>query len=603
MRSRNRHSHLTRLGAIAAAVALLATAAAPALAHGADWSGFSTSIPAMLDAVKEGVKIEAIISTGDELAGGYEFETIPDGIALKAGQHGKATVYVNHETSTVPFPYQGYRAATVGPPATPELFASTTNSQNDFDNAQLSRLVLGTHEASVLSGRLVIASDENFQRFCSSYLATAREGFSRDILFQNEEAVDWVNREGQAWPATIGADDARQSGAVVAYDIKTGNHKPIWGMGRLNHENSLALRGYGRPVVVTGDDTFTNTPSQSQVYMYVARSARSLWRDNGNLWAFVSDDPARQRYEDFVPGDTTQAAGHFIAVPKLIATGRNPDGTDLMAADVPASLGGPFPLPPNSSAWQRDPNGIGIDGPQWVLEYWSQQNGVFDFVRVEDMAYDKRQGKSNVVYIVDSGRGTAPAADPKFGPGISTNGRVWKMVLDKHDPRMVESLSILVDGDDSPVKTLTEIRQPDNIESTRHGLYITEDPGSSQQFAFGTAQPPARSAAIWQYKFADGSTHVVATVDQGLDELAGYDVDPSGPGNLGAWEASGIVDASAAFGPGAFLVTVQAHSLWVESDTTSGLDATGPGNVPDGKPDFTLKKEGGQLLLIRIPGG
>ena len=35
-------------------------------------------------------------------------------------------------------------------------------------------------------------------------------------------------------------------------------------------------------------------------------------------------------------------------------------------------------------------------------------------------------------------------------------------------------------------------------------------------------------------------------------------------GNWGAWETTGIVDASAAFGPGAFLINVQAHTLWVE---------------------------------------
>lgn len=599
MRSWSRGAHLSRLVAFFGAVALLATAAAPALGHGSRPAGFKTSVAPMLDAVKEGVKIEAIISTGDALASGYEFESIPDGIALKAGPSGKVTVYVNHETSTVPFPYQGYRPATAGPPPTPELFASTANSQNDFNNAEVSKLVLGTHTASVLSGRLAIKSAGNFQRFCSNYLATAKEGFSRDILFTNEEAVDWVNRAGQAWPATIGADGARQAGAVVALDVKTGARKPIWGMGRLNHENSLAVPGYGRPVVVTGDDTFTNSPSQSQMYMYTARDTHALWNDNGGLWAFVSDDAAYQKYEDFAPGDTSKIKGHFIRVPKLIATGRNADHSDLMAADVPAGLGGPFPLPPNDGTWQRDPNGVGIDGPQWVLEYWSQQHGVFDFVRLEDMAYDKRHGESNIVYLVDSGRGTT--GDP--ADGKSTNGRVWRMVLDKHDPRKVKSLSILIEGDDSPVKTLTEMRQPDNIELTKHGLYITEDPGSSQQFPFGTAQPPGRTAAIWQYQLSNGSTHVVATVDQGLDEAVGYDLDPSAAGNLGAWEASGIVDASAAFGPGAFLVAVQAHTLWVDIDTTSGIDQTGPGNVPDGKPDFTLKKEGGQLLLIRVPGG
>ena len=65
-------------------------------------------------------------------------------------------------------------------------------------------------------------------------------------------------------------------------------------------------------------------------------------------------------------------------------------------------------------------------------------------------------------------------------------------------------------------------------------------------------------------------------------------------GNWGAWESTGIVDASAAFGRGVFLINVQAHTLWVEK-------AAGDDNNGDAGPDFTYKREGGQLLLIRIP--
>ena len=88
-----------------------------------------------------------------------------------------------------------------------------------------------------------------------------------------------------------------------------------------------------------------------------------------------------------------------------------------------------------------------------MLEYWSDLNNVFQFVRVEDIAYDKRPGMGNVVYVVDSGRGTAPCSATRR-PGRSTNGRVWKMVLDPDDPKKVDSFSILVEGDDNPVKTL-----------------------------------------------------------------------------------------------------------------------------------------------------
>jgi hypothetical protein len=565
---------------VLAAIAVLSVAVLPvAAANG----GTKTSQAAMLTPVGAGITVTPLITVG-ETAGdeGYVFRSIPDGIALQTRGNGKVDVYVNHETSTVPFPYT---------PAAP----TEANSQNDFDNAQVSMLGLNRQSAGVLSGRMVISSNDDYQRFCSSTLATVAQGFDRDLLLTNEESVDWVNRSGKAWPAVIGADAARQSGVVVALDVKTGKQRPIWGLGRLNHENSVAVPGFDRVVLLTGDDTFTNNPSQSQLYSYIAPDADAVWNDEGGLWAFKSNDAARQRYEDFVPGDATAVSGEFIAVPRLIATGRNADGSELMAADVPAIYGGPFPLPPNDGTWQRDPSGVGIDGPQWVLEKWSQLNHVFRFVRVEDIAYDKRPGMSNVAYVVDSGRGTAPAAPPTFGPGISTNGRIWKLVLDETDPTKVTAMSVLIDGDDAPVKTLTEMHQPDNVESTQNALYFTEDPGSSQQFAPTSTDPAATTARVWRYDLATGINAVALKVDQSADE-GPTDVDAAGRANLGAWESSGIVDASAAFGPGAFLIDVQAHSLWIEK-------APGDDNVAPAGPDFTYKREGGQLLLIRIPNG
>ena len=62
-------------------------------------------------------------------------------------------------------------------------------------------------------------------------------------------------------------------------------------------------------------------------------------------------------------------------------------------------------------------------------------HNVFQFVRIEDIAYDKRPGTSNIVYIVDSGRGRTAAQTLDTPNFRSTNGRVWKMVLDRKDPR------------------------------------------------------------------------------------------------------------------------------------------------------------------------
>ncbi|HLF59560.1 MAG TPA: hypothetical protein VI980_00090 [Acidimicrobiia bacterium] len=61
------------------------------------------------------------------------------------------------------------------------------------------------------------------------------------------------------------------------------------------------------------------------------------------------------------------------------------------------------------------------------------------------------------------------------------------------------------------------------------------------------------------------------------------------------WKERSSSIAAGAFGRGAFLIDVQAHTLWVEK-------ADGEDNFAPAGPDFTYKREGGQLLLIRIPG-
>lgn len=525
--------HLLLLPALALATGLPAASATA----GDNDSGFKTSQLSMLTPVAPGATATPIITVGETLPGGYRFEAIPDGISFRARGQGRVDLYVNHETSTVPFPYT---------PAAP----TEANSQNDFDNAQVSHLILNQHSLGVLHGRMVIRSEENFQRFCSNYLATEKEGFDRPILFTNEEATDFVFRTGKAWPAPASEPPAEQAGLVVAYDARRGQHKPIYGMGRHNHENSVAIPGYDDLVVLSSDDTFTSNPPQSQLYAYIAADTDAVWNDKGDLYGFVADNAAINDYYDFPVGSSLSVSGSFVKIDKDAAT-----------------------------------------GTQSELEAASDALNVFQFVRLEDIAYDKRPGRGNVVYIADTGRGATSAGGNAF---TSSNGRVWKMVLDPNDPTKVTSLSILIEGDDNPVKTLGEIHQPDNLETTPNSLLIQEDPGSSQQFPAGSTDPSATTARIWRYDLATGTTAVVAKLDQSADEGT-TDVDSAGAGNLGAWESSGIVDASSVFGAGAFLVTVQAHSLWVEK-------AAGDDNVGPTGPDFTFKREGGQLLLLRIPG-
>ena len=520
--------------------ALLATVAVTGLAFAAlampaaarHDAGFKTSQDEMLDPAIPGASTEALLTVGETLPGSsYKFESIPDGIALWKGRHGKVEAYVNHETSTVPFPLTPVRL-------------------NDFTNSLLSKLTLGK-SGGVLSGEYVIPSEANYQRFCSNFIADRKHGFELPLLFTNEEATDFVNRTGQAFPGTPG----EQAGVVVAYDLRTGEYRSIYGMGRHNHENSVALEGYGDPVVLSGDDTFS-APA-SQLYMYTARSARAVWNDEGSLWAFQSSDPATNDYGDLTGSESV--GGRFMPVPRDIAL-----------------------------------------GDQTALENWSNANNVFQFIRVEDIAYDRKH--RNVVYFADTGEPRA-IPDPatgrlRRGPAVGTgtppapmgqypNGRIFKMVLDRRDPTKVHSLSILIDGDAmgaAGAGVVSLIHQPDNVETTKDLLLFQEDPGSHNQYALNN--PAGTTARVWAYEFKTGNLYPVARVNQEADE-GPTDVDASTSKSLqGNWESSGIVDASKFFGKGAFLVDVQAPTLVVQEEVRS---------------DATYQREGGQLLLLRLP--
>ena len=496
--------------------------------------GFFTSVPAMLTPLAPESSVQAIISVGDELPNGYRFESIPDGVGFVPNGNGTVDVFVAHETSTVPFPYT--------------VSGTTLSGQSDFDNSQVSKLRLHQNSAGVLQGWMAIDSSANYQRFCSAFVASEEHGFKHPIFFANEEATDFVSPPPLvAWPPD--PTNQRQAGLVVALDTKTGQYHSIPGMGRLNHENTIVVPG-GWPGVMalTGDDTFS-APS-AQLYLYAAASADDLLADEGSLWAFVSDNPAINDYGDMTVG--MNVSGHFIPVPRDIALGN-----------------------------------------QTPLENWSNANNVFQFIRVEDMAYDKNNPR--IVYIADTGEPRA-IPDPvtgrlRRGPsgtmGPYPNGRIFKLVMNASDPMVVDRFEILINADTAGPGNPDALHQPDNIDTSANSLMIQEDPGSHNGFAPG-AGPNAR---IWRYNFADGSLTVVAEVDQSLD--------PNPALRNGTWESSGVVDASSIFGPGSWLVTVQAHSIFVESEYRTVTDTT---RNPPATGQLLFKREGGQLLLLKVPG-
>jgi hypothetical protein len=271
--------------------------------------------------------------------------------------------------------------------------------------------------------------------------------------------------------------------------------------------------------------------------MYLANSERHLWQDKGSLWAFqvtrddgVPVDPydpfnGANDYLDLTAGEVFQ--GRFIRVPKDIAEGTT------------------------------------AERPQDALENWSNANNVFQFVRLEDLDYDRTDNRT--VYIADTGASgvvpnpaTGRMHRPPGAVGQANNGSIFQLDFDAKNPRKAE-LSLFLDGDVQPVVGTTFMRQPDNMGINEDTLMVQEDSVDSQ---------------VWAFDFGSETWSRIAHL------------------NESDWESSGIVDASDWLWDGAWLLDVQGHGDddWVEFEN------------PTASRPYHLKMESGQLLIMTIPG-
>jgi hypothetical protein len=329
----------------------------------------------------------------------------------------------------------------------------------------------------------------------------------------------------------------------VYVDAKTGAYKKIAGAGRVNHENTVVVPGgWGGIVALTGDDTF-NAPS-SQLYMYSASSPGAFKQDRGSLWAFrvtakngspVTASDAFNGANDYLDISSTDTlSGEFIQVPDGIARGTS--GT-----------------------------------PQTELESWSNTNNIFQFIRIEDLGYDPDSPRT--VYFADTGSTvqpsaalTGPTAGRMISGGTAQNGRIFKIVLNAADPKVVDSLTILADGN------TVGFTRPDNVGVGHNTLMVQEDASST----------PTNND-IWAYPLAGGSWTKVVSVAAGQNSA----------------ETSGIVDASAWLGAGWWIFDVQAHTTQHSFGTVQSYQ---PLNGDPALGPYTVRRENGQLLLLYIPG-
>lgn len=520
-----------KVAALTVGLVLGATIPGATAAHGGGHHGKSGYVTASAPyvALQPGVSgsVRALINSG-EVAFGTTFEGIPDGIGVVPGSRrsGYIDLYVAHEQSPVPF--GGFA---------------------DYESSSVSRVRVDIRSKSVTDLDVVLSPDLGFTRFCSAFMAGPEQGFPHYTFLVNEETNDILPVPAGA---PYGSDPFlapdRQGGYAAYLDTRTGKVGVIEGAGRMNHENLVVVPGWKKGTfALTGDDTFTSTssparPNLSQLYLYGARNASHFLKDDGKLWAFrvtetdtgtVDPDDAQNGANDYFDigvGDSWK--GEFIPVPDDVAQGTT-------AAK-----------------------------PQDALEDWSNANNVFQFIRIEDIAYDPDSPR--VVYFTDTGNSRllhdagsgrlwrAPSGTPDT---LASSGRVFKLVMNRKDPKKVDSFSVLVDA------SAIDMASPDNLAVGHRSIMVQED---------------AANAKVWQYSLGSKTWKHVASATQ-----------PTA-------ETSGIVDVSRWFGPGWWALDVQSHVN--QSETTgapfvwTGLPGPAVGTT------YQMRREDGQLLLMRIAG-
>ncbi len=310
-------------------------------------------------------------------------------------------------------------------------------------------------------------------------------------------------------------------------------------MGRHNHENTVVVPGGWNEIAsLSGDDTFT-APS-SQLYLHTAGTADKLLSDKGQLWAFqvtATDVGAVDPFDQFN------------------------DANDFLEINLGDDWTGRFIHVPTDIA-----RGLTDDPPQVALENWSNENNVFQFVRVEDVAYDPDAPRT--VYFADTGTtrlsesATTGRLERLASGGTNSRGRIFKMVLNAKDPRIVDSFSILAEASALPEGGMDN---PDNLDVGTNSIMVQED---------------ASNARVWRYDLATETWTWVATATQ-----------PTA-------ETSGIVDVSEWFGVGWWALDVQSHVNETEGTEELAYETPLGGAVID----YFERREDGQLLLMHIPG-
>jgi hypothetical protein len=510
------------------------------------FAGFTTSEPAYLLAPLSGdYTFTPIITVGDYVprtgaAPGQLFAMagIPDAMGLyKDPVTQENILFVAHETGSGTF-----TTPVFGQPALKGAFVS--RFVLDYTGGVVSVNSGAVAHGELLNETTFVASapptaGAAFTRFCSGAFAGPAQGMDRPIFLTNEESGS-------------GNYDAAGSQTVAIID---GKMHMLPDLGRIARETTLVMpRRDAFTAVISTEDA----GNDSFVYLYVGQKQRR---------------------------STDVLAKNGLVNGKIYVLG----GRDADAGKSEAT----FTTGSALMRWIEIPNGAALNAND--LSSASAAAGGFMFVRVEDAEFDPL-APTRSLFVASTG-----------GSAVNRLGRLYKVNFNPQNPAGSATMDVIYNADliitpggtysgntitgtysggniDNGVDFPVSI---DNIAVTADTIVICEDRNSPADAVFAKY---ARNGGVWTLD----RNNAYAAKYQGDFNFAYVNTRDGGTRNRGLWEASGVIDASAQFGPGSFIINVQAHG---SADRTN-ISIPGGGTYTMAEAN-TLFAEDGQVLLMR----
>jgi len=401
-----------------------------------------------------------------------------------------------------------------------------------------------------------------FTRFCSGSFAGREHGLDRPMFFTNEETFGSASYE-----------TAQGAQTVVIVD---GAMHTLPDLGRVGRETSLVQP---RRDSITSIFSFEDAGSPSYVYQYIGtkqrRSASALDKNgltNGKIYILCGRD-AQHNEGTFTTGSLPMKWVEIVGGSAMT------DAQLLAAADAAGSFGfvrvedAEFdPVQPTRTLFLATTGG---SGPNRLGRLYNLQLNPLNPVANCTL---------NVVYN----------ADTIVTPGGSYTGAATGTLTGTPTGSLGNYTGgVLANGVDYPVSI-------DNIAVSKDWIVINEDRNTPANAVFAQYN---RNGGVWTLNRNAG---LAAKLQSTFNYAAIEARDGHGPiADRGLWESSGTIASDAIFGPGTFVINVQAHTTTVNLNG-GGTAAAIRTNIPKpGGGVYTRTEavskfvEDGQVLIMR----